>query len=85
MFNYMRVIEEHRNDLKPPKSRIYIYKCNCCGSILEVEDEDISYDECWGDTDEYFICPVCRRVRTVFPIKFHHLKSLRKLFNKKYR
>ena len=81
----MRVIEEHRNDLKPPKSRIYIYKCDRCGSILDVEKKDIRYRACWNDVEEYFTCPVCHHDRIVFPIKFHHLKSLRKLFNKKYR
>ena len=81
----MRVIEEHRNDLKPPESRVYIYKCDRCGSILEVEEKDIHYSECWDDIEEQFICPVCKHSRIVFPIKFHHLKLLRKLFNKKYR
>ena len=74
----MKVIEEHRKDLDPKKSKKYIYKCYHCGSVLEVDSEDIHYEE-------YFTCPVCGRDRLVFAIKLHHLKSLRKLFNKKYR
>ncbi len=79
----MKVIEEHRNDLKPLKSHIYIYKCDCCGSILEVNENEIQ--ETWGDMEEYFTCPVCQHNIIVFPFRFHHLKSLKKLFNKKYR
>jgi len=81
----MKVIEEHRNDLKPSKSRVYIYKCDRCGSILEVEEKDIHSGVYWDDGEEHFTCPVCQHYRIVFPIKFHHLKSLRKLFNKKYK
>lgn len=81
----MRVIEEHRKDLEPKKPKKYIYKCYHCGSVLEVDSEDIHYEEEWGDIEEYFTCPVCGRRRLVFGIKLHHLKSLRKLFNKKYR
>ncbi len=81
----MKVIEEHRKDLEPKKSKKYIYKCYHCGSILEVDSEDINCRAEWGDVEEYFTCPVCGRDRSVFTIKLHHLKSLRKLFNKKYR
>lgn len=83
----MKTIEEHRNDLisKPPKSRAYIYKCDKCGSILEVDKSDIHYSQEYGDVSEYFTCPVCGNNQYVFMIKFFHLKSLRKLFNKKYR
>ena len=81
----MRVIEEKRMDLEPKKSRKYIYTCDHCGSILEVDSEDIHDKEEWGDIEEYFTCPVCQHNIIVFPFKFHHLKSLKKLFNKKYR
>ena len=88
----MKVIEGHRKDLEPKKSKKYIYKCYHCGSVLEVDSKDIhsvrplyEYEEEWGDIEEYFTCPVCGRKRLVFAIKLHHLKSLRKLFNKKYK
>ena len=80
----MRVIEEHRRDLVPRKSKKYIYRCDKCGSILEVDSYDIK-DECWYDyEEEYCVCPVCNH-RIVIFFKLFHLKSLRKLFNKKYR
>lgn len=75
----MKVIEEHRKDLEPKKSKKYIYKCYHCGSVLEVDSEDIHYEQEWGDIEEYFTCPVCGRIRPVSTIKPHHLKSLRKL------
>lgn len=81
----MRVIEEYRKDLVPKKNSKYIYRCDRCGSVLEIDDDDIELQEEWGDIEEYFICPVCGHRRSVFGIKWHHLKSFRKLFNKKYR
>lgn len=80
----MRVIEEHRKDLVPKKNPKYIYRCDKCGSVLEVEKRDIKI-ECWyTDVEEYCLCPVCgHRIMTF--LKLFHLKSLRKLFNKKYR
>ena len=81
----MNIIEERRKDLETKKSKKYIYRCDHCGSILEVDSEDIHVEEEWTDSYEYFICPVCKHERIVFPIKIYHLKSLRKIFNKKYR
>lgn len=81
----MRIIEKHRKDLEPRKIIKYIYKCHNCGSILEVDNDDIKLQSEWGDVEEHFICPVCGHKRIVFGIKWHHLKSFRKLFNKKYR
>jgi rubredoxin len=81
----MRVIEEHRKDLEPKKSKKYIYRCDICGSTLEVDSEDIHDEQAWGDIEEYFTCPVCKHRCTIFLIKLFHLKSLRKIFNKKYR
>lgn len=81
----MRVIEEKRKDLKSKKSKKYIYRCDECGSILEVDSDDIRV-ECWyDDVEEYFTCPVCGHRRIISLIKLFHLKSLRKIFNKKYR
>ena len=48
----MKVIEEHRKDLDPKKSKKYIYKCYHCGSVLEVDSEDIHYEEGYGDIEE---------------------------------
>ena len=79
----MRVIEEHRKDLDPKKNPKYIYRCSHCGSVLEVEESDIKFD--YDDIEECFTCPVCGHRRIIFLIKLFHLKSLRKIFNKKYR
>lgn len=81
----MRIIEEKRRDQKPRKSRKYIYTCDHCGSVLEVDSEDIKWEAFLEDVEEFFICPVCDHKRIIFPIRLFHLKSLRKIFNKKYR
>lgn len=81
----MRVIEEHRKDLVPKKNPKYIYRCDRCGSVLEVEESDIKCEGWYDDIEEYFTCPVCKHQRLVFCIRLFHRKWLRGLFNKKYR
>ena len=61
----MRVIEEKRKDLERKEKKTgeykkYVYTCPNCGSVLEVDRDDIRCEAYYTDIEHYISCPVCK-------------------------
>lgn len=67
---------------KAPSEKQFIYKCPCCGSVLQFSEDDIESTVYLQDIHEWVKCPVCSQDMTICGRLFHRPK-IYKFFHKK--